>query len=164
FGAGHATFNYLRQFPLDALKLDRSLISGLTDDEQCETIVSAMIRLGNELGLDVIAEGIETPAQLYALRRIGCRCGQGAFISRPIPAHQIPQWQHYVHSTLKLPPMNLPELKRATQQNASAGGASLGRRWSHEATGARQDAATDDSVSPRGMDRPVLIENAQRAG
>ena len=114
FGAGHATFNYLRQFPLDALKLDRSLIFGLCNDEQCETIVSAMIRLGNELGLDVIAEGIESPAQLHTLRRIGCRAGQGTFISRPIPASQLPQWQQYVHTTLKLAPLDPIEPTRDT--------------------------------------------------
>lgn len=107
FGAGHATFNYLRQFPLDSLKLDRSLVTGIADDPQCEIIVRAMIKLCSQLGLDVVAEGIESPAQLHALRTIGCLAGQGFFISRPMPAAQLPEWQRVVHRTLKLAPLNI---------------------------------------------------------
>ena len=107
FGAGHATFNYLRQFPLDSLKLDRSLVTGVADDPQCEIIVRAMIKLCSQLGLDVVAEGIESPAQLHALRKIGCLAGQGFFISRPMPASQLPQWERIVHRTLKLSPLNI---------------------------------------------------------
>lgn len=107
FGAGHATFNYLRQFPLDSLKLDRSLVTGIADDPQCEIIVRAMIKLCAQLGLDVVAEGIESPAQLHALRKIGCLAGQGFFISRPMPASQLPQWQKVVHRTLRLSPLNI---------------------------------------------------------
>ncbi len=106
FGAGHATFNYLRQFPLDALKLDRSLVIGLDTDKQCITIVKAMIALGRELGLDVIAEGIESAAQLHTLRRIGCKIGQGFFISRPMAGRQIEQWQRVVQKTLSLKPLS----------------------------------------------------------
>ena len=102
FGAGHATFNYLRQFPLDAIKLDRSLVIGLETDKQCITIVKAMIALGQELGLDVVAEGIESPAQMYTLRRIGCKSGQGYFISKPMPGNSVPQWQTVVLKTLSL--------------------------------------------------------------
>lgn len=123
FGAGHATLNYLRQFPLDALKLDRSLVTGLEDDEQCEAIVKAMINLGGQLGLEVIAEGIESPGQLQVLRRIGCRVGQGFFISRPMPASQLPQWQQFVQTTLKLKPLDHyenPALPEAEKMYSSA--------------------------------------------
>ncbi|MEM6640862.1 MAG: EAL domain-containing protein [Pseudomonadota bacterium] len=146
FGAGHATFNYLRQFPLDALKLDRSLISGLNNEPQCETIVRAMISLGDELGLDVVAEGIETPAQLHTLRQIGCRAGQGKFISKPIPAHQLSQWQTYVQTTLRLEPLVEGEShsSRPYETEADAESASTGQlRWSNQ----REDCSTaDDSL------------------
>jgi diguanylate cyclase (GGDEF)-like protein len=93
FGAGHATFNYLRQFPLDALKLDRSLITGLDRDEQCVTIVKAMISLGIDLGLDIVADGIENAAQWTILRDIGCAVGQGYQAGRPMRAALIAQWR-----------------------------------------------------------------------
>ncbi|MFK8017339.1 MAG: putative bifunctional diguanylate cyclase/phosphodiesterase [Gammaproteobacteria bacterium] len=104
FGAGHATFNYLRQFPLDAIKLDRSLVQGLENDPQCVTIVKAMIGLGEALGLDVIGEGIESPGQMQTLRRIGCRSGQGFFVSKPLPGNRVEQWQKVVLQTLRLRP------------------------------------------------------------
>lgn len=96
FGAGHATFNYLRQFPLDALKLDRTLVSGLGKDPQCVTIVSAMIALGRDLGLDIIADGIESAEQWHALREIGCEVGQGFQAGRPMRAELIAQWRAQV--------------------------------------------------------------------
>lgn len=85
FGTGDSAIAYLRELPIDVLKIDRSYIAGLTNNEKDEAIVSAMVALGQRLGLTVIAEGVETKEQLGALRSLGCDSFQGYLISEPVP-------------------------------------------------------------------------------
>jgi diguanylate cyclase (GGDEF)-like protein/PAS domain S-box-containing protein len=88
FGTGYSSFTYLRRFPVDALKLDQSFVQEVTTDPGDSRIVSAMINIGNSVHLRVIAEGVESLAQLNFLQREGCGEGQGYYFSRPVGAEQ----------------------------------------------------------------------------
>lgn len=93
FGAGHSTLNYLRQFPLETLKLDRSLVSDLACDPHSRLIVQTMIELGRRLGISVVAEGVEDAHQLKALIQIGCEAAQGFLISPPLCWDELNRWR-----------------------------------------------------------------------
>ena len=89
FGTGYSSLTYLKRFPVQGLKVDRSFVSGLGTDHEDGTIVEAVVRLGHALGLRVVAEGVETRQQLDYLCSIGCDLGQGYLISRPLPADEL---------------------------------------------------------------------------
>lgn len=86
FGTGYSSLTYLKRFPVEAIKIDRSFVAGLGIDNDDSTIVEAVVRLGQSLGLTVVAEGVETPLQLNRLREIQCDFGQGFLFGRPRPA------------------------------------------------------------------------------
>ena len=90
FGTGYASLSHLNQFPVDLLKIDRSFIQQIGTSVDAEAISSTVINLGRSLGLEVIAEGIETPAQESLLRAMGCEMGQGFLYSRAMPAVDVP--------------------------------------------------------------------------
>jgi EAL domain-containing protein (putative c-di-GMP-specific phosphodiesterase class I) len=85
FGTGYSSLAYLKRFPLNALKIDREFIQDLPWEDNCATITEASISLGHRLGLEVIAEGVETSKQLQFLRAHGCDMVQGHYIGRPMP-------------------------------------------------------------------------------
>jgi EAL domain-containing protein (putative c-di-GMP-specific phosphodiesterase class I) len=89
FGTGYSSLTYLKRFPVESIKIDRSFVSGLGIEAEDTTIVEAVIRLGQALGLNVVAEGIESPLQLGRLRELGCDRGQGYLFGRPRPANLI---------------------------------------------------------------------------
>jgi diguanylate cyclase (GGDEF)-like protein len=89
FGTGYSSFSYLRRFPSDALKLHQSFVQEITADPADAAIVSAMINLGRSLKQRVIAEGVETRAQLKFLKLHGCGEGQGYYFSPPVVAEQV---------------------------------------------------------------------------
>jgi diguanylate cyclase len=86
FGVGYSALSYLRRFPLDVLKIDRSFVDGVEGDRRAQRLVRAIVEMGTALGLAVIAEGIESPAQVALLRTTGCTLGQGYHFGRPVPA------------------------------------------------------------------------------
>nr|WP_255840544.1 EAL domain-containing protein [Pseudomonas benzenivorans] len=88
FGTGYSSLNYLKQFPIDVLKIDRSFVDGLPDGEQDGQIACAIIAMAHSLNLAVIAEGVETQAQLDFLRVHECDEVQGYLLGRPMPAKQ----------------------------------------------------------------------------
>lgn len=84
FGTGYWSLSYLRRFPVDTLKIDRSFTMLLDNDPTTAAIVESIIALANALGMDVTAEGIETAAQLAQVRALYCPHGQGFLFSRPV--------------------------------------------------------------------------------
>jgi diguanylate cyclase (GGDEF)-like protein/PAS domain S-box-containing protein len=86
FGTGYSSLSYLRSFPVDLLKVDRSFVAGLGAAGGDEAIVAAIIKLAHTLGLEAVAEGVETAAQLARLRALGCNLAQGYYLARPMPA------------------------------------------------------------------------------
>jgi diguanylate cyclase (GGDEF)-like protein/PAS domain S-box-containing protein len=86
FGTGYSSLTYLKRFPVEAIKVDRSFVSGLGIDAEDSTIVDAVVKLGHSLNLQVVAEGVETPLQLTRLRELGCDRAQGFLFGRPRPA------------------------------------------------------------------------------
>ncbi len=89
FGTGYSSLAYLRQFAVDALKIDRSFIAEMTQSRESEVLIQAMVGLAHALGLSTLAEGIEETGQLERLRAQGCQRGQGFLVSRPVPAERI---------------------------------------------------------------------------
>ena len=89
FGTGFSSFTYLRRFPVDTLKVDKSFVHEITEDSDGTTIVNAMINIGKSLKQRVVAEGVDTRSQLDFLQRHGCNEGQGYYFSHPITAEQV---------------------------------------------------------------------------
>ena len=91
FGKGYSSLSYLRRLPVDEIKIDRSFIIGLADGED-DTLVRCMIELAHNLGLSVIAEGVETEEVLEQLEDLGCDAAQGYFLVKPGPPREITEW------------------------------------------------------------------------
>ncbi len=89
FGTGYSSLAYLRQFPVDVLKIDRTFVSEMTTSPDAAALIHTLVDLGHTLGLVTLAEGIEQPVQLEGLRSHGCDHGQGYYFSRPVPAEEI---------------------------------------------------------------------------
>jgi len=88
FGTGYSSLSYLHRFPSNSLKIDCSFVRRMTEEKESTEIVRTIILLGHNLGMSIIAEGVETPEQLAALREMGCDFAQGYYMSRPIPAQE----------------------------------------------------------------------------
>jgi EAL domain-containing protein (putative c-di-GMP-specific phosphodiesterase class I) len=84
FGTGYSSLSYLRRFSLDVLKIDRSFVSDMVSNTESREIVKTILRLGRNLGIEVIAEGVETAEQVSLLQSLGCEYAQGYFFSEPL--------------------------------------------------------------------------------
>lgn len=91
FGTGYSALAYLRRLPLHLLKIDRSFVANLLTHRQDRAVASAIIAMGRSLGLEIVAEGVETPWQLEFLRDEGCDLAQGFLFSKAVPSAAIPQ-------------------------------------------------------------------------
>jgi EAL domain-containing protein (putative c-di-GMP-specific phosphodiesterase class I) len=89
FGTGYSSLSYLSRFPVDLLKIDRSFVEKIATDAHSAELVQTIVQLGRSLGLQTVAEGIESAEQLDALRRIGCEFGQGYLFAKPVTARLI---------------------------------------------------------------------------
>ena len=89
FGTGYSSLAYLKRFPLDVLKIDRSFVAGLGRDDEDSAIVAAIVQMARTLGLTVVAEGVERPEQLERLRELDCDRAQGRLIAEPMPAAEV---------------------------------------------------------------------------
>jgi EAL domain-containing protein (putative c-di-GMP-specific phosphodiesterase class I) len=85
FGTGYSALSYLRSFPLDELKVDRSFIQSMRDDPRVARLVGAIVQIGSALGLETVAEGVEHAEEAAMLRAFGCDRAQGFLFSRPVP-------------------------------------------------------------------------------
>jgi diguanylate cyclase (GGDEF)-like protein/PAS domain S-box-containing protein len=91
FGTGYSSLSYLERLPVDLLKIDRSFTASLGDDREVPVLLRSIIKLGQTLRLQVLAEGIERGDQVVRLRELGCRLGQGYHFSPPLPADAVPE-------------------------------------------------------------------------
>src|SRR5262249_32835057 len=89
FGTGYSSLNYLHRFPLDTLKIDRSFVSRMDTEDEGKAIVQTIVTLAHQLGLDVVAEGVDSAQHLLHLRALGCEYGQGYFVSKPLDAETV---------------------------------------------------------------------------
>ncbi|MCU0537667.1 MAG: EAL domain-containing protein [Hydrococcus sp. Prado102] len=89
FGTGYSSLSYLHRFPVNTIKIDRSFINRIDTEQDGLEIVRTIVMLGKTLEMNVVAEGLETTEQLALLQQLQCRCGQGYFFSKPLPASQI---------------------------------------------------------------------------
>ncbi len=92
FGTGYSSLAYLRELPIDELKLDRSFVFPMADDARAAALVVSTIALVHSLGLRMVAEGVEDRIALDELTRHGCDQAQGFYLSRPLPAAQVDDW------------------------------------------------------------------------
>jgi diguanylate cyclase (GGDEF)-like protein/PAS domain S-box-containing protein len=90
FGTGYSSLSYLRKLPIKTLKIDKSFVDDIVGDSDAAVIVSATISMAKEMGLNIVAEGVETSEQAESLREKGCNCMQGYYFSTPLPPEQLP--------------------------------------------------------------------------
>jgi diguanylate cyclase (GGDEF)-like protein/PAS domain S-box-containing protein len=106
FGTGYSSLSYLRQLPVDEIKIDRSFVMGMGEETGDAVIVRSTVDLGRNLGLEVVAEGVETLEHWNQLRALGCNTAQGYFLSKPVAADELTSW-------LKARPAAAPEAEAA---------------------------------------------------
>jgi diguanylate cyclase (GGDEF)-like protein/PAS domain S-box-containing protein len=106
FGTGYSSLSHLRKLPVNEIKVDRSFVMNMDEDEDNATIVRSTIDLGRNLGLDVVAEGVENAEVWRQLRALGCTAAQGYFLSRPLPAAELADWLRARHAA-STPPSEL---------------------------------------------------------
>jgi EAL domain-containing protein (putative c-di-GMP-specific phosphodiesterase class I) len=121
FGKGYSSLSYLHQFPFDTLKIDRSFISCIGDSGEHTEIVRTIVSLAKGLGLDVVAEGVESESQLFHLRNLGCHFAQGYFFARPLTADE-------AGALLKDPPRWFEPSIRNVPAKATTNGALANKR------------------------------------
>jgi EAL domain-containing protein (putative c-di-GMP-specific phosphodiesterase class I) len=92
FGTGYSSLSYLQRFPIDTLKIDRSFVTQMMENEENLAIVRTIVALAQNLGMDVVAEGVETEDQLLLLRKLECENGQGFLFSTPLGGRQLDQF------------------------------------------------------------------------
>jgi diguanylate cyclase (GGDEF)-like protein len=101
FGTGYSSLAYLQRLPVNELKIDRSFVLGLAESSSDGEIVRSTVGLGHNLGLSIVAEGVEDESSLTFLREVGCDIAQGFFIAKPMPAESIAEWA--TTSTWRIP-------------------------------------------------------------
>ena len=92
YGTGYSALNYLKHLPLSEIKIDRSFVANVITDQTDALIISSTIELGHQLGLRVVAEGVETEDDWEGLQLLGCDVAQGYFLGRPMPPHELADW------------------------------------------------------------------------
>ena len=106
FGTGYSALGYLRRFPFDTLKIDRSFVSDILNDGESRVLVETILAMARALGMTAVAEGVERPEEAEVLSALGCDVLQGYLISRPITAEMVgpflAEWQHRGHDSLRL--------------------------------------------------------------
>ena len=107
FGIGYSSLAYLKNLPVDELKIDRSFVGEMAVDAGSRAIVRAIIDLADVLGLRVVAEGVEDEATLIGLAALGCDVAQGFYFARALPAADLAQWADTLATADSGPPADL---------------------------------------------------------
>jgi EAL domain-containing protein (putative c-di-GMP-specific phosphodiesterase class I) len=89
FGTGYSSLGHLHQFPIDQIKIDRTFTSSMLSNKNNMGLVRSIVLMGHELGLNVVAEGIETTEQMSRLGELGCEYGQGYYLSKPLRVSEV---------------------------------------------------------------------------
>jgi EAL domain-containing protein (putative c-di-GMP-specific phosphodiesterase class I) len=118
YGTGYSSLSYIMKLPVNELKIDRAFVSNMSEDADMMTIVRSTIELGHNLGLKVVAEGIEDSRSYALLRGLGCDYGQGYYISPPMAAEALPDWLNG-SVTIRRPPRALLEAAQSKLQSQS---------------------------------------------
>ena len=92
FGTGYSSLSYLHRFPVNTLKIDRSFVGRIGEAAENIEIVRTIVSLAENMGMEVVAEGVETLSQLTQLRKLNCKYGQGYLFSRPVDAESVTAW------------------------------------------------------------------------
>jgi|EP01093_Parvamoeba_rugata_P010975 EAL domain-containing protein (putative c-di-GMP-specific phosphodiesterase class I) len=100
FGTGYSALSYLKSYPFDTLKIDKSFVQDVMKEREDASLVKAIINMAHSLGLSVIAEGVEEEAQTHFLQQEGCDYSQGYFYSRPMPENEFQEWLKTNHRAL----------------------------------------------------------------
>jgi EAL domain-containing protein (putative c-di-GMP-specific phosphodiesterase class I) len=108
FGTGFSSLSYLRTFPFNKVKIDRSFVSDMGDGGSCLAIIKAVLGLSRDMGMTTVAEGIELPGQLAALQQMGCHQIQGFLISKPLPVKEA---RALIKSGVSGPKAGAPDLR-----------------------------------------------------
>ncbi|HOI52932.1 MAG TPA: EAL domain-containing protein, partial [Azonexus sp.] len=103
FGTGYSSLSYLNRFPLDTLKIDRSFVQDMATGNNAHSLVIAIVAMARSVGLQVVAEGVETAGQLEILSAIGCQYAQGYYLSRPVTAADFPEVASEIDRRLATP-------------------------------------------------------------
>ncbi len=104
FGTGYSSLSYLKRLPVDEVKIDKSFVLNMHRDDNDAVIVRSIVDLARNLGLRVVAEGVETSVTWDALRDIGCDLAQGYVLSRPLPADRLTAWLRTASALTALTP------------------------------------------------------------
>lgn len=99
FGTGYSSLAYLRELPIDTLKIDQAFIRNIPSNKKDIAIIRAILALGNSMGFNVVAEGIETEEQYHFLQAEGCLKGQGYYFARPMPKAEFLRWLQTLSNT-----------------------------------------------------------------
>jgi EAL domain-containing protein (putative c-di-GMP-specific phosphodiesterase class I) len=101
FGTGYSSLHYLTHLRVDHMKVDKSFVRDADVDHQQQEIVRALVAMAHALGIETVAEGIETTGQARLLEQLGCRLGQGFLLARPMPVEQFVDWLDTAPTTLR---------------------------------------------------------------
>ena len=93
FGTGYSSMSYLRELPVDELKVDRSFVTDMTGDAKDHLLVRTAVELGHNLGMSVVAEGVEDEPTMHALTGLGCDIAQGYLLARPMTVAALEDWR-----------------------------------------------------------------------
>ncbi len=118
FGKGYSSLSYLKKLPVNELKIDKSFVMGMVRDKDDAMIVRSTIDLGHNMGLKVVAEGIENQAELRLLKQLGCDLVQGFFVSKPLAAQDLDKWLSEYRSGAVPKPLDFARSTQALQNPA----------------------------------------------
>ncbi len=166
FGTGYSSLAYLKRLPINELKIDRSFVTNMTSSEDDAVIVRSTIDLGRNLGLEVVAEGVENAEVWQQLELLGCDVAQGYYMSQPIPADELTSWLERLPSPREKPrwQAGTPSTNAATHTPVVVGGGELTITDVVRAAAEKAEVVLDPSARKRMLASRAVIERALARG